>query len=161
VARAAVLVASVAGEALAEAGRRWPDLSFGVVADGPGAQSARALVRGGASGLRAIVDALVANACEGDGTLGPARVEIRVARVGDRVALDVVDDGPGFPAELLARPISLTGTTKETGSGLGLYTAEGIARGSGGSLTRENLPGGGARVRVLLPDEVAGEGVSR
>jgi signal transduction histidine kinase len=80
-------------------------------------------------------------------------VEVRIARdpSSGAIAIEVCDDGPGFPTELLARPISLLGTSKSRGTGLGLYTAERLARGSRGTLVRENRPEGGARVHLRLP----------
>jgi signal transduction histidine kinase len=150
---AAVDVLAVARAAVADASRRWPRLSFSCTPVGPGADGARAEVSGGVEGLRGVLDALVANACEGDGEYGASRVDVRVGRDGasGEVAIEVIDDGPGFPADVLARPIALLGTTKRSGPGLGLYTAERRVRGSLGSLARENRPEGGARVRVRLP----------
>jgi C4-dicarboxylate-specific signal transduction histidine kinase len=62
----------------------------------------------------------------------------------------VRDDGPGFPPDVLGRPVAPFVTTKPAGLGLGLYTAERLARASGGSLERANLPGGGAAVTLFL-----------
>jgi signal transduction histidine kinase len=71
------------------------------------------------------------------------------------LAIEVSDDGPGFPPALLARPIAPFASTKPSASGLGLYIAERLARASGGLLRRENLEGGGARVAVYLPEAAA------
>ena len=76
---------------------------------------------------------------------------------GGRVHLEVRDDGPGFPAEVLAAPVEGLLTTKEGRlSGLGLYTAECLVRAAGGTLERGNAEGGGAVVRMQLPLANAG-----
>jgi signal transduction histidine kinase len=148
-----VAVLPVARAALADASRRWPRVAFSCAPVALPQGADLAAVIGGADGLRTILDPLVANACEGDGSFGASRVELRVERdaVSDELEIAVCDDGPGFPSEILARPVALLGTTKSGGSGLGLYTAERLARASRGTLVRENAPGGGARVRLRLP----------
>jgi signal transduction histidine kinase len=100
-----------------------------------------------------MLDPLLTNAAEGDGTFGASSIDVRVLQdaASAEVEIDVCDDGPGFPAQILALPVALLGTSKRRGSGLGLYTVERLARGSGGSLVRENRPEGGARVRLRLP----------
>jgi two-component system C4-dicarboxylate transport sensor histidine kinase DctB len=94
----------------------------------------------------------VINACEGRGARGAGSVDVVVewdGPTGD-VSIQVRDDGPGFPDEVLAAPVTAFVTTKPRGSGLGLYTAERLVNASGGSLRRENAPGGGAVVTVVL-----------
>jgi signal transduction histidine kinase len=108
---------------------------------------------GGPIALQRIVDNLLVNACEGDGRRGARTVQIDVAPSEDResMVLVVVDDGPGFSADHLAQPVQGFATTKRTGTGLGLYTVERLARASGGSLERARGGGGGARLTVRLP----------
>lgn len=110
------------------------------------------LVCGGASSLRRILENALVNACEGDGVKGAARVVLRceIERSG-RLLLEVLDDGPGFPAAILAEPLEVLATTKERSSGLGLYTVECLLRAGGGALSRLNVVGGGALLRAQLP----------
>jgi C4-dicarboxylate-specific signal transduction histidine kinase len=98
-----------------------------------------------------MLEPVLANAAEGDGAFGASRVDVFVRRGGETTEVAICDDGPGFPAPILAAPIALLGTTKRRGSGLGLYTAERLARGAGGALIRERPPEGGARVCLQLP----------
>jgi signal transduction histidine kinase len=79
------------------------------------------------------------------------RVEARREEGQDGVAVEVCDDGPGIPGELLARIFDPFFTTKPTGSGFGLYLAGEIVREHGGRLTARNLDGGGACLCVWLP----------
>ena len=109
---------------------------------------------GGAESLRRILENTVVNACEGEGGVLPARIEVVVLTQPDTgsLAVEVRDDGPGFRSELLAAPISAFRTTKPGGTGLGLYTVERLVQASGGWLRRANRPGGGASVALFLPE---------
>jgi signal transduction histidine kinase len=149
----AVAVLPVARAALASATRRFPRLAWSCTPEAPTPDALFAQLQGGPDALRAMLDPLLANAAEGDGAFGASSVDLRALcdAASGEIEIDVCDDGPGFPAHLLARPIALLGTTKHGGSGLGLYTVERLARGCGGTLARENRPEGGAQVRLRLP----------
>jgi signal transduction histidine kinase/CheY-like chemotaxis protein len=85
---------------------------------------------------------------------GKGRVRIRT-RVSDakRIALDVSDDGPGIPREIVSRIFDPFFTTKPSGlgTGLGLSIVYGIVKQHDGEVSVENQPGGGARFTVELP----------
>lgn len=87
---------------------------------------------------------VLANAAEH----GCGRIELSARRTGDRVRIEVVDDGPGLPApvtELVARPRAGHGTR-----GRGLAIAAEIARRHGGRLA--SAPSDrGARLALDLP----------
>ena len=76
-----------------------------------------------------------------------------------RVAIDVIDNGPGVPAELASRIFEPFFTTKPQGSGtgVGLSFSHGIVEAHGGSL-RVLHSEHGATFRVELPAAVAVEG---
>jgi signal transduction histidine kinase len=67
------------------------------------------------------------------------------------VEIEVLDTGPGVPAEDRERIFEPFFTTKEGGTGLGLAIARQIAQDHGGSLTCENSRGGGATLHLILP----------
>ncbi|WP_309890236.1 ATP-binding protein [Archangium sp.] len=95
-----------------------------------------------------------AQALKGKG--GPAEPVIRVvmgAHSDGRVKVEVQDNGPGIPPELLGRIFEPFFTTKPVGegTGLGLSICHGIISGLGGELSVESQPGQGATFRVLLP----------
>ncbi|MFA9459262.1 sensor histidine kinase [Thiohalorhabdus sp. Cl-TMA] len=71
------------------------------------------------------------------------------------VFLEVEDDGPGFPAELLERVFDPYVTSKDHGTGLGLAIVRKIVEEHEGRIHAENPPGSGARVRIVLA--LAGE----
>ncbi|OBY79626.1 histidine kinase [Paenibacillus sp. KS1] len=66
---------------------------------------------------------------------------IRTRMKGDRVLLCIEDEGPGFPAEVLARAGTSFVTTKEKGTGLGLSICYGIVERHEGDLIIESVPG--------------------
>jgi len=78
---------------------------------------------------------------------------LRVRPWRDRVVIEVVDNGPGIPPEILPRIFDPFFTTKPPGegSGLGLSVSYGIVGQHGGRLYAENRPEGGAAFVVELP----------
>ncbi|MFJ9177004.1 ATP-binding protein [Streptomyces sp. NPDC102360] len=74
-------------------------------------------------------------------------VTARVHRHGPWVCLDVEDDGPGIPAELLPRVFERfargdTSRSRKAGStGLGLAIVQAVAAAHGGSVTVDSVPG--------------------
>ncbi|WP_434386300.1 sensor histidine kinase [Melittangium boletus] len=82
-----------------------------------------------------------------------AHIAVRAWRVEEGVRLEVDDNGPGIPADVLPRLFEPFFTTKPPGKGTGLGLAlcrEFVSR-SGGTLHAENRPGGGARFVIVLP----------
>jgi signal transduction histidine kinase len=88
-----------------------------------------------------------------DNALVAARsvVSVRLVRAQDAIVLTIADDGPGIPPEILPRAAEPFVTTKEDGSGMGLFIAAAAARRCGGSLSLENLPDRGLRATLRLP----------
>jgi len=82
-------------------------------------------------------------------------IAIRLERLGDaeQAIITVSDNGPGFQRELLARVFDPYVTSKPKGTGLGLAIVKKIVEEHGGRIDADNRPGGGARVRVVLPLE--------
>jgi len=111
-----------------------------------------ALVVRGNSGelLQALVN-LVLNAR--DASPAGKCVRIRASREGTEAVIDVDDEGPGVPAELVERIFEPFFTTKAAGegTGLGLPLVASVAEGHGGSIVVARSPEGGARFRLRLP----------
>lgn len=108
------------------------------------------LVQGDASQIRQVVHNILQNAQ--DALSGSEDGEVRViTRVeGERVALLFRDNGPGFPAELLAHAFEPYFTTKSRGTGLGLAMVKKIVDEHGGDVRLANRDGGGAEIRIRL-----------
>ena len=72
---------------------------------------------------------------------------------GEWIAIDVDDDGPGIPEEVLPNIFEafVSSRLDSRGTGLGLTVADGIVQQHGGQLIAANRPEGGARLTVRLP----------
>lgn len=105
--------------------------------------------------LRQLLHNLIRNAKEAlEGQVGGV-LEIRALRLADphepRIEIAVTDNGPGIDVEILDRLFEPYVTTKKKGMGLGLAIGKKLVDDHGGTILAENLPGRGARLRVLLP----------
>jgi signal transduction histidine kinase len=80
------------------------------------------------------------------------QVTIRTAVINnDTVKVSIADSGCGIPADKLQQIFEPFFTTKEKGTGLGLAIARTIIERSGGEISAENRPNGGAVFRFSLP----------
>jgi two-component system NtrC family sensor kinase len=102
------------------------------------------------SRLRQTLLNLILNAAEAMGRDHGA-IRIEAYRDGDRIALTVTDDGPGFSREMLDTGIRPFATGRPGGTGLGLAMVQRFVRELGGQLALTNAQPHGACVRLLLP----------
>jgi two-component system, OmpR family, sensor kinase len=105
--------------------------------------------------LRSVLDNLIENALRYTPEGGV--VDVRLVREGDLTAVEVVDSGPGIPAELLERVFDrffrVPGSTAR-GSGLGLSIAQAAAQRCGMRIrlrNRQDASGLIARVELAAP----------
>jgi signal transduction histidine kinase len=110
-------------------------------------------VRGNADRLVQVVLNLVVNARQALAQTSGARIEIETREIGDELALEVRDNGPGIPESVLDRVFDPFFTTRgpDEGTGLGLAIAFDIAREHEGALEVSSSPGHGARFVLRLP----------
>lgn len=124
-------VSSVLDDHLAHVGGTGLDCALGPAADVP--------VRAAADPFRVILENLLDNARK-YGKNGGVRLRARVD--GDRVGLDVIDDGLGFAPEdavAIFEPYQRGGgAERRHGTGLGLYIARTLARSVEGDLRAES-----------------------
>ncbi len=111
--------------------------------------------------LRQLFTNLLTNAFEA--LNGNGRVEIRATvteedhgtaadpRPTPMVVVEVTDNGPGVPREILEKVFSPFFTTKAQGSGLGLAIVRKIVDAHDGRIDLSTRPGGGACFRITLP----------
>ena len=96
------------------------------------------------------VRALTQNAVEAVGSKGSVAVRLEALMEGG-LRLSVRDTGPGMDREMAARAVEPFFTTRDGAAGLGLSQAYAFARQSGGVLSIDEAPGGGAEVSITLP----------
>jgi len=109
-------------------------------------------VRGNAHRMEQVVVNLIMNACQAlpDRERG---LLLRTFSDGDRVCLEVKDEGIGIPEEHLAHITDPFFTTKREmeGTGLGLAVSASIVKEHGGHLEFESIVGQGTVARIQLP----------
>lgn len=88
------------------------------------------------------------DACEKRGT-----VELRAARRGQAVVLEVHDDGAGIPKDLRAQVFDPFFTTKKRGqgTGLGLWVVAQLVRANAAEIELDSAPGKGTTATVTWP----------
>ena len=116
-------------------------------------QQCEPIVLGEEKRLRQLLVNLVTNAYKYSPEPEPILVRIRCDE--HKAFLEVVDHGPGIPAEeremVFERFAQLHGGAGRSGIGLGLYIVSIIAHNHGGTARVEETPGGGATFVVELP----------
>jgi signal transduction histidine kinase len=86
-----------------------------------------------------------------------AHIEVKARRSNAEVEIDVIDDGPGIPAEQLEHIFErfTRGDAGETqrvgGTGLGLAISKSLIELHGGSIAAESTPGAGSTFYIRLP----------
>lgn len=106
--------------------------------------------------LRQCLENLVANAVQKSPVNVPVTMTVmkEVQANGEaRARVEVIDEGPGIPEEVLPHLFDRFAISRlrEGGLGLGLYLAKRIAAAHGGELTAHSEPGKGARFTLKLP----------
>jgi PAS domain S-box-containing protein len=114
------------------------------------------LVLGSTARVEQVVLNLLINASQAivAGAVEAPRIVLRVREhSGDRVAIEVSDNGAGIPPELRSRIFEPFVTTKPVGvgTGLGLSICHSIVTSLGGTIELESDVGKGSTFRVLLP----------
>jgi two-component system, OmpR family, sensor kinase len=87
-----------------------------------------------------------------------SEIEVAVGRRDGAAVVEVTDDGPGIPPELIdhifsrfVRSTSSADVSPTSGTGLGLAIVKAVAQSHGGDVEAGSSPSGGARFTVNLP----------
>lgn len=108
-------------------------------------------ILGDATQLRQVIHNLLRNAEDAlEGRENP-RIRIATELKGRTARLLLLDNGPGFAPELLARVFEPYVTTKAKGTGLGLPIVKKIIDEHHGTITINNTQEGGAQMDIRLP----------
>jgi two-component system, OmpR family, sensor kinase len=119
-------------------------------------QDSRVCVHGDPARLRQCLDNIIANAVQ----KSPRRVAVSIfvrreplPSGGASAVVEVIDEGPGIPEDILPHVFEpfVTGRAREGGLGLGLYLAKQVAALHDGDLAVKSAPGKGARFILSLP----------
>ena len=102
--------------------------------------------------LRQVFANIMKNALEAvDPGRPEGRVEVNLFADGERVTVEVADNGVGISAGDRDRIFLPFFTTKPSGTGLGLSIVKKIVDLHGGEVVVDSVPGSGTRVRISLP----------
>lgn len=108
-------------------------------------------VVGDAAQLRQVIHNLLQNAQDALADTGEPRITIASGAEAGMVQLTVVDNGCGFPENVIRRAFEPYVTTKPRGTGLGLAIVKKIVEEHGGTAAIANAAPRGARVTIQLP----------
>jgi C4-dicarboxylate-specific signal transduction histidine kinase len=122
-----------------------------------------ALIQGDATQLQIALINLIRNAIEAIQNQHPPnphpRVSLRLDQVNNTWQIDVEDNGPGIPQErLIDQPLT---SSKQQGSGLGLFLVRSAMDNHGGALQIGNRREGGVLARLSLPMPSASDALPR
>lgn len=118
------------------------------------------VVQGHLEMIHRAIENVVRNAIKHTAPDSLIEIESRFDYLGRRLCLSILDRGPGVPEEALNtifEPFFRAENVVKSaeGHGLGLAIAQRVIRAYGGSIAASNRPGGGLRMEIALPAEVA------
>lgn len=105
-------------------------------------------VKGNPQQLRQVLLNLIKNALDATPTGGT--VTVQATKEAEGVRIEVADNGPGIPEEVMPRIFELFFTTRD-GVGLGLAISRDIIRRHSGTITVHSIVNQGTRVTVTIP----------
>ena len=89
-------------------------------------------------GIEIVFTNLITNAIQAIGEKG--KIRIRMIKQEDWLVIEVEDDGPGIPDDVLPKIFDPLFTTKQSGTGLGLSSCKNIIEQHQGTITVRNKP---------------------
>ncbi len=105
--------------------------------------------------IRQVLNNLILNARDAMANTPNATITITTTWESDdtegAIEIQVSDNGPGFPDDMMERIYEPYVTTKEKGTGLGLAIVKRIVEEHGGQIWAKNLRSGGASINIRLP----------
>ena len=110
------------------------------------------IVLGNEGQVHQVIVNLVDNAMDAMRDVARPELSIAAFRAGNDIHIEISDNGPGIPDDIIGRIFEPFFTTKQVGdgTGLGLWISYGIVREHGGELRAENRAEGGAKFSFAL-----------
>lgn len=102
------------------------------------------------SEMRRVLTNIINNSCEAIGD-SPGTIEVSLDCYHSKVTIAIRDNGPGIKKELMEKVFTRRFTTKQKGSGLGLYYAKEMITKWGGEIKLQSIPGEGTSLFIELP----------
>ena len=102
--------------------------------------------------LEEILFNLIVNAAQATkGSEKPGEIKISAIFENDKLQLEIADNGPGIPEDKIKDVFRPFYTTKEEGTGLGLYITKQLIERNGGAIQVYSCIGRGTSFRTILP----------
>lgn len=101
--------------------------------------------------LQNAIDAIGGRTAGAEETLPRGLIQVAVEHDSERARISVADNGRGLPEVGRDRLTEPYVTTRAKGTGLGLAIVKKIMEDHAGSLEMKDIPGGGARVTLIVP----------
>lgn len=114
------------------------------------------VLRGKRQRLFQLFENILRNAAEALEGSNDGMVTITLGRVDNNIMVGICDNGPGMAPETLGHATEPFFTTREYGTGLGLYIARRVAEEHNGTLELRNRAEGGLEATVVLPAPAEG-----
>jgi nitrogen fixation/metabolism regulation signal transduction histidine kinase len=103
------------------------------------------------SQIKQVLINIVKNATEAVGDIKKPQIKISVKRILNQVSIEIYNNGPAIPPEVLEKIFVPFYSTKTEGSGIGLSLSRQIISKHGGQIAVESEEGKGSTFKVLLP----------
>lgn len=103
--------------------------------------------------IQQVIVNLISNACDAleSQPVDKRRIWISLAENDEQILAEIIDSGPGLLIDAEDRLFDPFYTSKASGMGMGLTICSAIIKSHSGTITADNAPNGGARLRFTLP----------
>ena len=108
-------------------------------------------INGDATRLRQVIHNLLHNAHDALKNVTNPSIVLRTENNQNTIKLSVLDNGSGFPEQIVSRAFEPYMTTKDKGTGLGLPIVKKIVEEHGGTIMIEKRPTGGTCISIVFP----------